>query len=766
MPINQPTLTRTRLKTYLLLTVVLSLGRFGLASVQWQSTARTHTLLEYIATFLALLVGVIALFSYYSQKRPIPLLLGAGFLGTALLDGYHAFVTSSTFTNTFVLRLPWLIPWSWMASRYFLPLILGLSWLVWHKEKRSEKMAFLSERQLYILVGGLGLASLLFFLFVPLPRQIYYPDLALHRPGELVPALFFLLAYIGYLYKGQWKESDLEHWLVFSLVVQFFVHMPFMITSHQWFDTMFNVAHLLKLMGYGCVLVGLLISTQNLFKRAEESNRKMQQVNQQLHLEITERKRVEEALQQAKEVAESANRAKSEFLASMSHELRTPLNGILGYTQILKRDKGLTDRQREAINIMQQSGEHLLTLLNDILDLSKIEAGRMELQLTEFHLLDFLSNLVDVLRIQAQQKEVEFVYQLADDLPTTVRGDEKRLRQVLINLLGNAIKFTDQGQVIFKAGYHFDKIRFQVEDTGVGMHPADLAKIFSPFQQIQSQQKVIQGTGLGLSISKRLVEMMDSELKVNSTPGVGSTFWFEVQLPAIEKRIEPSRPHTPTIIGIKGAKRKALVADDNKESRAVLVDLLASLGFIVEEAADGQAGLDKAVISPPDLILLDLGMPRLDGFETMRRIREHPDLQAVIMIAVSASAFNEDQRRSQEAGSNGFVAKPVQFDILLQQIEALLKIEWIYEQEKQKSPAPEQPITTAAMSVKLPPQKAELLFDLAMKGDVKRIREQVQQLEQLDSKYEPFISELRPLIKSYQVKRIRELIRPYVEHNR
>jgi len=246
--------------------------------------------------------------------------------------------------------------------------------------------------------------------------------------------------------------------------------------------------------------------------------------------DVTEHKQIEKELQKAKENAEIANRAKSEFLANMSHELRTPLNGILGYTQIFKHDKNLTKQQINGINIIQHSGEHLLMMINDILDLSKIEAGKMKLMPSEFCLIEFLKIIRDIIQIRAQQKKITFTYEILSDLPIYVYADEKRLRQILLNLLSNAIKFTNKGEVIFRIYYNKNKIRFEIEDTGIGISEENLKEIFWAFHQIGDQRKQIEGTGLGLPISKRLVNMMDGKLNVESTLGEGSKFWFEIVL--------------------------------------------------------------------------------------------------------------------------------------------------------------------------------------------------------------------------------------------
>ncbi|MBH8575516.1 AAA family ATPase [Nostocaceae cyanobacterium CENA369] len=462
-------------------------------------------------------------------------------------------------------------------------------------------------------------------------------------------------------------------------------------------------------------------------------------------------------LQKAEATAQSANRAKSEFLANMSHELRTPLNGILGYAQILQRDKDLTSSQKNGINTIYQCGDHLLNLINEVLDLSKIEARKLELHLTEFHFTKFLEGIVEICQIRAQQKGISLIYQSTTNLPQGVRADEKRLRQVLINLLGNAVKFTEKGEVTLTVGYHNHQIRFQVEDTGVGMAPEQLQQIFLPFHQVGEKNRKVEGTGLGLSISRKLVQMMGGEIQVESTLGKGSIFFFDLELPEVEQSLEAVKAVTSNIIGYQGRKLRIIVADDKLENRLILVNMLAPFGFEVLEAVDGQDCLKKAVQWQPDCILMDLMMPTISGLEATQRLRRSPEIKDIIVIGTSASVFDFDRQKSQEVGCNDFLPKPVRISELLTKLQVYLKCEWIYDEESQKIANCQNIIEQSLIF----PSNVEIssLLALASKGDIKGIIEEANRLENLNSQYIPFSQELYQLAKGFQVKKIREFLK-------
>ncbi|MEE9412822.1 MAG: ATP-binding protein [Methylococcales bacterium] len=476
--------------------------------------------------------------------------------------------------------------------------------------------------------------------------------------------------------------------------------------------------------------------------------------------EMAIRKGQQEALRLAKESAESASQAKSEFLANMSHELRTPLNSILGYAQLLKRNSFSKDKQIQSLDTIEQSGQHLLSLINEILDLSKIESGQLQLQPASFDLRQMLNSIKETMLLRAKAEYLELQCDFSADTTHWLKTDEKRLRQILINLLDNAIKYTDTGKILFTVEMHTGKYRFSVEDTGIGIAQEHLDDIFTSFHQLHIQtQGYVEGTGLGLAISEQLVHLLGGQLQVTSQPGDGSRFWFDLDLPVADQtqQAESSLPDTRTITALKGRRRKILIVDDEADNRNLLIDMLTPLELELREAKDGHDCIEQTCNWKPDLILMDSKMPKMDGLEACKRIRNKADIKDIKIIAISANVYEHHRQHCLDAGANDFLAKPLQLELLLQMIASQAGLEAVYAISKTKSVVQSIKLKTESYFPAI--ESMENLLVSAEQGDIQAVREQIEELKQVDGSNPVFLEQLSDQAKNFQINKICQLLK-------
>ena len=534
-----------------------------------------------------------------------------------------------------------------------------------------------------------------------------------------------------------------------------------------------------------CLLITILIAYKIINNLAQTNHnivKILEGFTKELESKVEERTaQLEESIENTETAlaqAQNANQAKSRFLANMSHELRTPLNAILGFTQLMTRDSSIGEEQQENLKIINRSGEHLLRLINDILEMSKIEVGQITLNESRFDLYLMLKSIEEMLRLKAEAKDLNLLFNIDSNVPQLIYTDEGKLRQIVINLLGNALKFTETGSIVLTVRLEentqvaqdqieflfsdTDSLHFSVEDTGPGIEPEEMDRLFTAFEQTKIGRVSNEGTGLGLSICHKFVELMGGELKAESTIGKGSVFYFNVLLRSQEtstlEAVSQIDPEPRKVMGIapNQPQFRILVVDDVAASRLLLNKLLTGIGFLVQEAGNGQEAIDLWSQWHPDLILMDMRMPVIDGYEATRRIKAQAQGQQTVIIALTASAFEEEKVVILSAGCDDFMRKPFKEVELITKIGQCLDINYLYEQTVEATASQEvllAELTPESLTVMSEEWRSQL-YQAAAQVDNQEI---FKLLSEIPDEYESLAKGLENLAEQFRCDRIIDL---------
>ncbi|APZ44331.1 ATP-binding protein [Acidihalobacter ferrooxydans] len=492
----------------------------------------------------------------------------------------------------------------------------------------------------------------------------------------------------------------------------------------------------------------LVLTVESRYVAQDESNR-------QTHLlmnEIAAHEKTDAQLQTSIQAAERANQAKTRYLTGISHELRTPLNSILGYAQIVEHDPKVPNERREAMKVIRRSGEHMVSLLDGLLDISKIEAGKLSIDAQEIRLPQFIGQLADMFRLQASAKGIAFEYETQGTLPARVRVDKKRLGQILINILGNAVKFTERGGVTFRVFYRSEMTRFEVEDTGIGFTEEDRQRIFLPFERgANAARHAGSSAGLGLTIAGMLATLMGGELTAHHSASGGSLFRLRLYLPEVHGAEMAPSAAPSHIVGYAGPVRRLLLADDEWVDREFMRSVLEPLGFELEQAGSGVEALRKAAGLRPDLILLDLNMPDLNGWETAQLLRSNRVSEAPILI-ISADVQEIGRGNTAGIGAHDFIPKPVDVDMLLARIANKLKLEWTLRTRAPETPSPTNAsLAPAPLDILPDAGLIERLHGLGVVGDIQGILGALTAVEDDHPELALFVDRLRSHIENFRL---------------
>jgi signal transduction histidine kinase/ActR/RegA family two-component response regulator len=669
---------RRRYIAYMLYATVLPLYCLPAFSNLWFGVDINHSILETSTSLIGMFVGVLALVRYYSKREGKILIIGTGLLGAGLLDSVYAIsVPFDVVRNAHdATRDP--TQWTFEISRLYLSAMFVLSWLNWRLKLSVHGLNKAAEYRIYLTAFGLIIACGLLFWMSPVGEPgNTYSAFAVFQIA--LPGLMFLTALFGYLFKGHWRNDDLEHWIILFLITNAATQVVFLTASPGTSVHQLQLAHELKILSYLILLAGLLQSVYQTFQDAAQTTLQIAEANVALKLEAEERRRAQAQTEEARGRAEKSDMAKSEFLSSMSHELRTPLNSILGFGQLLETDPDvITDKNKsESVEQIVHAGRHLLELVNEVLDLSRIESGNLDLTPVVVSVEDSVKVCLSLSDPLARQRSIRIETSLNGTEGTYVVADLTRFRQILLNLISNAIKYNRTGGSlrVSSSPSKRDMVRIVVSDSGPGLSEDQIKQIFEPFNRLAAVNSKIEGTGIGLTITKRLVEMMGGLIGVESQPGKGSSFWFELPIANAPAETENTKPvaENNTQEWQSADIRRILYIEDNEANLVLMSNFIARRpDLLLLTATSAESGLELARTEIPDLILMDIHLPGMSGYDAVSSLRQNPGTRSIPVIAVTARATNFDLKLGDEAGFDAYITKPIELDLLYAEIERLL----------------------------------------------------------------------------------------------